>query len=51
MNTFSAYCSAVRRFVGAEIVNAHLSEMLSMFRCRVSPRGAAAHLLLSFNRK
>lgn len=48
--TFPAYCSALARYVSAACVHAHYSEVLAMFRCGVSPRGAAAHLILSFNR-
>ena len=47
---FQAYCAALARYVSRATVTAHYSEVLAMFRCGVSPMGAAAHLILSFNR-
>lgn len=47
MNFFT-YCSTLRRYLPAELVNAHLSEVIAMYNCGVTVRGAAAHVLLTF---
>lgn len=53
MNTaqhFASYCAAVRRYASPALVSKYYSELLAMFRCGVSPVGAATHLFFIHNR-
>ena len=48
--TFAAYAETVARYVGRQLVNARMSELLSMFSVGVSPMGAAVRLFCIHNR-
>ena len=48
--TFTAYAETVARYVGRQLVNARMSELLAMFSVGVSPMGAAVRLFCIHNR-
>ena len=48
--TFAQYVQAVSRYSPQALVNKYQSELMSFFRCQVSPLGAAVHIYCLHNK-